>query len=383
MVRKINLSLYSNLFTIAVKNQKLNTLIFILLSLVEAVIPIIQVYIIQSLIDGIVETLYGDVSISQTLITASVQLVIHMTSYIIASYKSLVKTKLIQTATYTFDHSIINKLMELPLIFFEKTDNYNLIDRVSNGMGNKAITVLIMIIDIVKYSITLVGYSFLLFKLHWSLVFILIVLLVPSLFSSLSISKAQYSQAFWQTHNLRRSNYLLGLFSNRIVQKEIKIFGHGKYLIELWKSFLWQTSNEQYQLEKTAIKKRGSITLLNQVINFIYVLVILWFVAQKYISAGEFVAYSSLLAVCISNLELIARNFETIGNYSLVMQEYVDFNRLETEQPAATTMDEKPVYAEGIQFNNVSFRYPNGTFDVLKKNFVLHQARGDCGCCRR
>lgn len=365
---------YWYIFKIACKGQKYKIIGIILITLAESLIPVSQVYLLKKLTDSIAEVLNQGNQVYDSLIYIVGQLLLFILGQIFNNKKILLRSRLTQYANYYVDKKIADKLVHLPLIFFETQENHNLIQRINSGIGNRIVICFISIMDIVKNIIILCGYTYLLFHLHWLLAFLLIILLAPSLHTIAITSRKQYSQEHSQLQILRRSQYLFSLFTNKTVHKEFKLFGHSKYILKLWEKMMWKTSDEQYGLEKYRMKKEFNIVILHQVVNALFILGIILIGRNNNITIGDFVAYSQLLSMSTATIKMLSGGIGTLINQGLYI---VDMNKFITI-PEKTT-NKMPVLEDVdrthiISVENISFKYPNSDSFILKNiSFSISQ----------
>lgn len=358
------------LFTLKIILKGQNRLFFhyTWLTIIESLFPVFQIYLLKLLTDEITFILKGSHSLLNSINIVLAQLVLFILSYLITNIKNLLKTRITQNSNFNMDVLIVRQLNKLPLIYFEETENHNLIKRVSSGIGNKAISGFISILDIIKYMIMLIGYTVLLFKIHWTLSVLLILLLLPSIRAKIGISKDQYLQVQSQTHMIRRSNYLFSLFSDKTVQKELKIFNHSEYLFNLWKSYFWKAADEQYTLEKKITKIQSINIILNHIISTLYVIGLIVFGRGNGMTIGDFVAYSQLLSLGTNCIQFLSNSIGTFANQSLFLTEYKSFlnSEITDHDTPRNTKHKHSTNTHGIKFDNVSFNYPSNNEETLK-----------------
>ncbi|WP_052516635.1 ABC transporter ATP-binding protein [Paenibacillus popilliae] len=283
-----------------------------------------------------------------------------------ANQKTLLRSRLAQYANYHIDKLIANKLISLPLIFFETTENHNLLQRINSNIGNRIVLCFISIMDVIKYIIMLSGYTYLLFTLHWLLAFLLIVLLVPSFHEIAITSRKKYIQEHSQLQKLRRSQYLFSLFSSKMVQKEFKLFGHASYILKLWKKIFLQTTNEQYELEKYSLKRNSDIFALHQIVNALFIAGIVLIGRHKNVTIGDFVAYSQLLSMSISSIKFLSSGIGTIISQGLYISDLKKFITIPEKNVKKSLDLGKVVDSPEVAVLNISFKYPNSDTYILK-----------------
>ncbi|WP_410770748.1 ABC transporter ATP-binding protein [Fontibacillus sp. BL9] len=357
------LKTYLFIFKFVASKQIYRFLVFVICSALEAISPVVQIYLLKILTDSVVLVFEKKQSITAIVFLLLLQFILFCLSNILTTCKSLMKTKIIQQSNYSTDQQIITKVNRLPLLFFENSENCNILERVTNGIGSKSVEALFSIVDIFKTIITIIGYATLLFKLHFALPLLLLLFIVPSLFVNVKISKRKYMQGYRQTSLLRRIGYLISLFKDRAVQKELRIFGHAPFLVALWKDAFWKTASDQYELEKKNLTLNSCILISNNLISTIFIIGLIWLGRQDNMTVGDFIAYSQLLPMSISSIQLLSSNYGNLINNGLVLRDFIGFLELEediiNDEVKPTVSGPEKHSNEILIVKNLSFRYPN------------------------
>ncbi|PWW42288.1 ATP-binding cassette subfamily B protein [Paenibacillus pabuli] len=358
-----SISSYFKIFHKATVLQKFRVVLYMVLTVIEILLSPLQIYAIQQTTDTINNVFETKTHMMDALLFIGLNVLIFLVSYIVNEKKVLLVKRLNQFADYHLEDMKANKMIEIPIIYFEETENHNVLERI-NGVGSKTISIFVSSIEVIKHAAIFATYAFMLIKVHWSLGFILIALLVPSLYIYLGMSKKFYLQAYAQSFKVRRANYFINLFRDRSVQKEIKIFKHGHNLLSLWKSLYWETSDEQYSLDCKDAKRKRQSAIYNHVINTIYIIGLILFGAHSNMTIGEYVAYSSLLVLSSSSMNTVVNNTGIVYGYAFVIRDFIKFLDRRTSDLIEESDD--ITFRDEIQLNHVCFTYPNSENATLK-----------------
>ncbi|WP_144024770.1 ATP-binding cassette domain-containing protein, partial [Paenibacillus odorifer] len=288
-------------------------------------------------------------------------------SSFIIDWKMLLIKRLNQNADYYLEDMKAHKLMDTPVIYFEDTNNYNLLERIS-GLGSKCISTFVSLLGLLKNVFILISYLILLVRINWSLGIVLVILIIPSLFIYLKASKDQYLQGFAQSLDVRRAGYLINLFKDREAQQELKIYNHGQFLLDKWKSLYWKTSNDQYKLTKSVTSKKRLFSNLTHLFNTFYFFGLIYFGTHDGMTIGEYIAYSSLFTSSMAGIISLVNDAGSIYGNSFVVEEFYDFVFCSKEKDyIEEASDQYEINLQDeITVKNLSFQYPGQANSVLK-----------------
>lgn len=183
-----SVSSYFKIFHKATVLQKFRVVLYMLLTIIEILLSPLQIYAIQQTTDTINNVFETKTHMMEALLFIGLNVLIFLVSYIANEKKALLVKRLNQIADYHLEDIKANKLIEIPIIYFEETENHNVLERI-NGVGSKTISIFVSSVEVIKHTAIFATYAFMLMKVHWSLGFILIALLVPSLYIYLGMSK--------------------------------------------------------------------------------------------------------------------------------------------------------------------------------------------------
>lgn len=207
---------------------------------------------------------------------------------------------------------------------------------------------------------------------------ILVFLVIACTLATLKLQSAQNVLIAGLNDEVNQANgsafAYMQFISNYHFGKEIRVFGLGSYLCDFFEN-LW-TSSIGYRLMQKLGREKAKIpcvtVLCNGILNmFIYILAIGKAYAGE-ISVGNVVVYiNSVQAFIQAMVALVGSGGEIVGHGAL-MQPFLDLLDMEEDLPASGRDTEMPAGIGDIAFEHVYFKYPGQEDWVLEDvSFVL------------
>ncbi len=149
--------------------------------------------------------------------------------------------------------------------------------------------------------------------------------------------------------------------------KEVKLFGLGEPLLARYQELFWKF----YAEDATLARKRSAISIGFGILTSIsYYIAYAWIVLRTItgaITLGSMTLYLSIFRQSQSTFQGLLRNINSLYESALFMSNLFGFLELEPQMPRAAQPLKVPrPIAKGIEFRNVSFRYPG------REEWVLH-----------
>ncbi|MED1666976.1 ABC transporter ATP-binding protein [Brevibacillus laterosporus] len=334
------------------------------MAVIKAVIPLLQIYLTKTLINTTMDIINKNTNFVEGVFFLVLQMGLVVVGLLINNLDDLIRLRMSQRVSYYFDQLIIEKSSKLPLIFFENPENHNYLHRASAGIGARGLKMSFSTLDIVKNLITLIGYLYILVQLHWLLFVCILLLVFPPIIITTWLGKKQYTQARDFTSTNRLIFYLYRLLIERNTAKELRIFGHTKYLEEKWGNTYWKYEDSVYQLRKKSVSAELGKGGINSFAETAFIAVLLWFGSQGKLTIGDYVSLSQAITSAISLIQFIAFNLGQLYNETLYIKDFFDFMELEEEEQELA-IDPTFSLKEGIRVENLSFSFPNRTEPAL------------------
>ncbi|ASA19471.1 ABC transporter ATP-binding protein [Paenibacillus donghaensis] len=337
----------------------------LIILLIQALIPLVQVQVTLHLVNSIQQLVEGSTQFSTSLIWLSIQGGVGLLTASTLMWDQLLKKKMLFQVSFFFEKKVLEKSQKLSLIHYEIPQSYDLLAQ-TNGAGERGFQVLSSIGIIFMYCITMVGYLATLAKYSWLLPLLIILLIIPVVIFNIKLGGKRYEQMIFQSPDSRKATYITQLFKGRDSIKEIKMYGTGEYLLNKWSSIYWVQANEKYSLEK----KAGWINFKLEALGVVSILVasamLIFIVSKESLSLGEYVALTAVITSSYAMSKTIASNFSRIFEDALFATKIFSFLDLpeENKDHQLKMFPEKLV--KGLEVRDLTFNYPGQNRPVLK-----------------
>ncbi|MBI4976565.1 MAG: ABC transporter ATP-binding protein [Spirochaetes bacterium] len=265
---------------------------------------------------------------------------------------------------------IMRKCASFDIAFFENPDHFDVLQNAQRGASQSAWSMLQYLISMVRQSLTLASFLFVLFKLHWLVVLLVFAVTLPQSFLGGFFARVRWQMQKDRTPDERLRWYFSYLLTDRSVIKEIRTFGlaelflgkYQEYATRFWKQEMGMSVRERLvDSAFTLIEVAGSA--------------LVWaYIAARVIShtltIGDIVLFTSAVESCRGNARGIFTSAGNLYGQSLFLDNLYTLLEISNEKidgalrsPHKKTRHVKPVpvpqtLTKGIEFRNVSFRYP-------------------------
>ncbi len=344
----------------------------------RGVLPLMLLYLVKLLVDEIqsITTIAADERdfslLIQVLLVAGILFFVNALS---ASVSVLVREKQSFVISDFFDNLIHNKITRLDYGYFEHPEYQSLFYRALNEASFRPSRVYYGSLGLVQNFITLGVMAGVLALVHWSVIFVLLLITIPVAMIRLSHSRKLFQFKKENTKLERQVNYYNRLITAPDYAKEVRAFDLGDIFRERFDSRKkqWRKSQFAMLLSKTRLE---SIAQVLAAIAFIAVYgLIAWKAFEGAISLGEVVLYFMALQRGYAYLQELLGRVAGLYEDSLFLDNLFEF--LQLEEPTSPGREKAAKsfpcpMQEGIKFKDVGFHYPSNKRWVLRKlNFSV------------
>ncbi len=310
------------------------------------------------IVDSVIISIGDKSQIYNTLYLLIIELAITLFTFILSQIENLVKIKAENEIQYSTDELLLNKCSNLPLIYFETPENYNLLKRAFSSSGGKGIKIIYSVFTILQNVVTLLGFTLVLFQIHWILFFSLFLLLVVYMVVTIQFGNKQYAQTVEMSENNRRQSYLSELLRSKDSIKELKIFKHSEYLIKKWTKYFWISKDEEYKLHTLNATNQAGLELFKSFLNFGFLGLLLWIVIERKLTVGDYVSLSMTLSSTLVIMQVIANQMAITYTTAPYIRDFLSFLEIK-EEPKKILRLEKNMLQQSIEIENICFSYPS------------------------
>lgn len=348
------------LFREAYKMAKFKTIIYVIFSFIGSFtffIPIILTYL---LFDRIELYLLKEESLTIViLLLVLFYFIPFINGIIINQFKSIIHRSITLKFNIKKKNEFYNKIKNLPYENFEIKKDFDEIYFVRETVVPSMVQSCLWIIDFLSAILTFLLMIIYLSNIHFLLVIAAIILTIPYVYINKKFSLNNYYKNYRQLKEIRQTNYLYYLLTNKDNKKEMIIDNSYKHFSNLWE----QNYNS---INKAAIKIRKKTTYITAIYDFIYSLIevsciFLFFYLNRnvQISSSLFLSIVMTFGTISSSALSLSSN---ITNYNLIkinIKKYNEFMQLKEEDIANN------IPLKEIEFKNVNFKYVSNETNTL------------------
>ena len=339
------------------------------ISIFIGVLPIISAYVWKLLLDSIQyinENKDFFVIINFLILLGIVKLIGVILSDINVDLRSL--------QADCFNVYLTDKLLDVlnnsQLSCFDDSEYYNDYDMVCNQSLQKSIEIGTSLSSIIISVISIMTSFFVLISLNPVLIFMIMLVGIPSLFAQTTISKKMFRVFESRVEKLRYTQFLKSFMVQYNNIKEIKILNAGGYfkkqILTLYKQYI----RENKHLIREFNIKKIIVNFIQLFVSISIQIFLVMCVLKKGHSIGNIVFYLQTYLNAESAIAVIFSDFSRIYESDMYIQKLLAF--LERSDSEMTKKIKSEEFTK-ISFEGVSFSYPDETRKALTNINVLIQ----------
>jgi len=272
---------------------------------------------------------------------------------------------------------IIRKAISLDLQFFENPIFYDTLQNARRQADTSALSIVRSTLQMVQQAITLVSLIALLLRFSPWLAVIVFVAAIPSFLSQSQYAERAFRAVSRRAPESRLLNYLEMLLTGNETVKEIKLFGLGQTLLERYQTLFTKFYEEDRAIaQKRTIAGLGWGMLSSLVYYGSYAWIVLRTVAGL-ITLGDMSMFLSIFRQSQHSISSLLDSLNRLYESNLFLDNLITYLELEPVlvAPVNGPMAPEPI-RHGIEFRNVSFRYP-GSEALVLRDISLHIHPGE------
>ena len=351
------------------------------LTLLAAALPAAQAWVAKLIVDGVVSSIGQGLPPVQGLAYVAPYLGMEFglifTGAVIGQLRSLAEHLLHSQLTNHVNTLIIRKSLALDLRFFEDAAFY---DKQQNARREADVRALRVVNDgffLVQDTITLLTLAALLVRFSPWLALILFGAAMPTFVAQSRYARLTFRVITRRAPEARRLSYLEELLTSHESVKEVKLFNLGETLLGRYHALFWKFYHEDRSI---AVRRTlaslywGLLSTLSYYASYAW---IIWRTVARAITLGDMTMY---IAVFRQSQNTFRSLFDRLGNLyenNLFLENLFGYLALEPAMPVSANGRRAPSpIREGIEFRDVSFRYPGSETWVLR-DVNLHIRPGE------
>jgi len=350
----------------------------IFISVIRSIFPLILVYLIKQLVDGITEAAGQSSDINTNLIIWYILAVV-VTIFLdeaATSIGNLVRNKQSYRLESHMHNLLHSKSIQLDLQHFENPEYYDSLARAAREAPYRPNTIVNNLISIARGLLSLLLMAGLLFYLHWVIVIILLVANIPGIWLRLHYAGVLYNFKREQTPAARKTAYFKWLLTGDRPSRELRLFGLGEYFTKLFNKSFTKLKEEEISI----IRKRTLIELVAGIFKAAAFLLALGYIAKEtvslQISVGDMAMYLVAFRQGMVYIKDVFSSLAGLYEDNLFIGDTFEFLNLKEKIVAVHPVIKPDSFNSSINVGNLSFSYP-GSGEPLLKNLNLEIRKGE------
>jgi ATP-binding cassette subfamily B protein len=365
---------YSNIpaaFRLLWSADKAGTIIMGALTLVSALLPAAQAWAAALIVDAVVAALArGDTPLAGLEAAGpylGLEFGLLLLSAILSQVRRLYEHVLNGRLGHQINTDIIRKALSLDLQYFEDAAFYDKLQNARREADYRALGIINGAFMVVQNFITLFSFAALLLVFSPLITLLLFGATIPAFIAQSKYSQLYFRLLTWRAPEFRRMQYLEHVLTVDNSVKEVKLFGLGEPLLERYSATFWKFFKEDTSLaRRRSLISLGWGLLATATYYGAYAFIIYQAVAGA-ITLGGMTLYLTLFRQSQGTFQGLFDNIARLYENGLFMDNLFGFLRLAPQMSRPAEPVALPAKLNrGLEFRNVSFRYPG------REGWALH-----------
>lgn len=345
--------------------SRLLTIVLAALTVVAGILPAAIAYVGQLIVDGVVAAIEAtspdiDQVIGFVLLEGIIVAVLAAGQRGISASESLLRAQL----GHRVNVMILEKALTLPLRSFEDSEFYDKLTRARREASSRPLSLVKRTFGLAQNAISLTSYAVLLFAFSPWAVAILVLAGLPSFVAEAKFSGDAFRLFRWRSPDSRMQIYLETLIAREDSVKEVKLYQLGPRFLDRYRNIFRKLFAEDRRL---TLRRDAWGFVLGLVSTAAFYGAYVWIVLATIdgqITLGAMTMYLMLFrqgqTAVSASLTAISGMYED-NLYLSNLYEFLAY----PVPPESGVAEYGPDPSRGIEFENVSFRYPGSNEDAL------------------
>jgi ATP-binding cassette, subfamily B, bacterial len=342
-----------------------HALVIVASSIVQSLVPAATLWVSKLLLDAVAEAVQGRLEGGFNALASllALQVGIGVLGTLLGALQSASRDLLGDRLQNRIHRQILEKASKLELERFENPETYDAMLNATAEVGTRPLGVATQLIGLGQAVIVLLSIGALLAQLGWVVVPLVLLAVIPGVIVSNRFGFENYRMIRRRAPDARAQNYLSQVLLLEDYVKEVRIFGFEPYLLERWQAYYLKFRSQLVPM----IVNRGVWSVVASLVSAgllaVATLQVLARAAQGLITVGDFSLFVGGIAQVQAQFSTLLAGFSGIYQSLLYMHNLFEFLELPARDLDAG--EEWTDSIDTIEFQDVAFRYPLTTRDVL------------------
>jgi ATP-binding cassette, subfamily B, bacterial len=339
------------------------------IQIITGLLPFLSVWLTSQLVNEVSLFLTNkDAGTNKIMIILIFQLLIIIIESSAMNVSNLLNTEVEQKLEYILGEKIALKASQVPILYFDNHQFHNHLERIYHNKGNRLMSPVLLVLNALRNIVTLTTILLFLINISWMIALLTTISSIPILLVQGFFGNKHYNLLKYQTPSARKAMYLSALLNDRDSASEIRIFNLKEYLISNWSKLFNKNREEIVSLSRRKESSYIGLNTINALLftGSVYLLVQLLKVGS--VSIGGFVSSMQAIRQTQATINDLAMNVAKIYSEQLFIQDFFEFLEFKDsnikEYKGICEFPRK--LTKGIEFRNVSFKYPYSKTEALQ-----------------
>lgn len=358
------------------KSSRFYTTLVLSVQIIQAIIPLTLLYLTKLIIDSFGDSLKDSGGFDDIVFYLLLFGLVHLVHVVVNNIQQLASDSQQQLVSDYMSTIIIDKASEVDISYYENPTYFNTLHQAQSQALYRPTLILRNLTDLVSSILMLVSLAGLLFFLHWAIAIILLIFAIP-----IALVKWRFSNKIfeWEKNSTdleREAIFYNEILTSDVYAKEVRIFNLSEDLKNKFSKLRKELYTQKFKINSnkaTASILAKSLEIIAMISTFSF---IAWRTYYGNNTIGDLVMYfqafqrgQNAMQSCLSSLVGLYEN-------KLFLSHLFDFLKVESLlKIAKSEVQEGTEEVRRISLNNVSFKYPNTSKEVLS-NINLNFEKG-------
>lgn len=346
-------------------------ILFVMLAIAvfEGIMPILGALISKDLLNAIVDgvTNQAENSFNAILYLLILQFVYIFVTRLVSSVSSMINRIASELVTNHIKLKICTKAKDVDLKSFDMPEFYERLENANREAGGRPLQILTSTLSMMSTIISMISFIVLLWAVAPIAPFIIAITAIPSAVVNFKYRKKNVMYMRWHSKERRQMTYYSDVLVNKDMVKEVRLFGLTDTFLDKYKKVFAKYFGGMKKLIYKENALNMSVTVFNVAVNCGMFLWIAYMVTHGDMTVGDYSLYTGALNTISSGIVSLISTTASIYEGTLFIDNMILFmNEKKTIAPIIAEPAHIQKHAEHeIRLENVSFRYPGMTHDVL------------------
>ncbi|MDZ7722034.1 MAG: ABC transporter ATP-binding protein [candidate division KSB1 bacterium] len=341
------------------RNSRLNTVLRLLLVLVQGVLPLLTVYLMKLIVDSVTKAISeAQPDPFPILLLIAALTLTHLALYSLNSFSRFLQEKQKMQVLDELSDRIHEQSVRMDYAYYENAHYYDSMHRAQKQALSRPTATFDNTAQLLQNGVSMLAMLSLLLSFHWLVSLLLLIAAVPGIWFQLRYSDRLFHWELANTDAMRKSAYYSSILTEDQYAKEIRLFDLGNEFINRFSHLKTELRTERLQLAQ----KRSLHQVAAQCITVLTIFGSFAFVAYRavmgLITLGDMVMYYQAFQKGVNYLRAMLSSLAKLFEDSLYLANLFEFLRFEPEIQDPPDPEKISAKAGAIEFRQVAFTYP-------------------------